>query len=62
MNWRLAFFTSLLLGGAVLAMRFRQRLDSQGRFMSRRKRWIAVALGIYGFAILTAIAVAGSKF
>lgn len=62
MNWRLAFFTGLTLAGGVLAMRFRQRLDNQGRFMSHRKRWIAIALGIYGLAVLAAIAIAGSKF
>lgn len=59
MDWQAALFTVLLLGGAWLGILYHRRY---GRFLSRRKRWIAIAVGIYGFAVLTVIVIAGARF
>ena len=59
MDWSVALSVGLVMVGGWLGIVIHRRRDKP---LSRRQVWIRVAVGIYGLAVLTAIAVAGSKF
>lgn len=59
MDWPEALFFVLLLAAGWLGMVTYRRRETP---LSRRQVWVRVAVGIYGFAVLAAIAIAGSKF
>jgi len=59
MDWLDALFFILLMAAGWLGMVIYRRRETP---LSRHQVWIRVAVGIYGFAVLTAIAIAGSKF
>ncbi len=59
MDWPDALFFILPMAAGWLGMVIYRRRETP---LSRRQVRIRVAVGIYGFAVLTAIAIAGSKF